>query len=118
MRPRCSPTRAKPPNRCGRRYVNWPDSRPSFCQHTDIRQMPVLLGKVQPITDDEFVFDGEADVTDFYVDLPARWFTQETRGAQRLRIARAQNLLQIMQRQAGVDDVLDDNHVAALETVV
>ena len=73
------------------------------------------LGVVEPVADDEAVFDREADVFHLDVDLPPRRLAQEARGAQRPRVARAQNVLQVGERQAGVDDVFDDDHVAAVE---
>ncbi len=78
----------------------------------------VLLRVVEAVADDELILDREADVFDLDVDLAARWLAQQARRAQRLRVAGAEDLLQIVQGQPGVDDVLDDDDVAALETVV
>ena len=74
-----------------------------------------MLGVVQAVADDEAVLDREADVFHLDVDLPARRFAEQARRPQRPRSARAEDVLQVFQREAGVDDVLDDDDVAALE---
>ena len=61
------------------------------------------------------VVDGEADVVNGDINLPARRLAQQARRAQRPRVAGAQDLLQVGERQPGVDDVLDDQHVLAVE---
>ena len=81
-------------------------------------RLPILLGVVEPVAHDEAIFDGEADVIHLHFDLPPRRLAQQTRRPQRLRIARAEDLLQVVQRQAGIDDVLDDDDVAAFEAVI
>src|SRR5437868_13055855 len=80
-----------------------------------MRQVPIVLRIIEAVADDEVVLDTEPDVLDLDVDLAPRRFAEKARRAQRLRSARAQNLLQIHQRQPGVDDVFDDHDVAALE---
>ncbi len=56
-----------------------------------------------------------ADVLHFHVHLTARRLAQKARRPQLPGIARAQNVLQVRERQPGVDDVLDDDDVAAVE---
>src|SRR5438093_12574420 len=87
-------------------------------EQSNVREVAILFGVVETVADDEAVFDGEADVFDLDVDLAPRRLAQEARGAERLRVAAAQNVLEIMQRQAGVDDVFDDDDVAPFERVV
>ena len=50
-----------------------------------------------------------------HVDLAARRLAQQARGPQRRGSAGAEDVLQVGERQAGVDDVLDDHHVLAVE---
>src|ERR1043166_9397616 len=83
-----------------------------------MRKIPVLLSVVEAVADDEVILDREADVLDGHVDLPARRLAQQTRRAQRFRIARAENLVGGGERQTGVDDVVDDNDVASVERQV
>src|SRR6266478_5377404 len=80
----------------------------------DMRQVSVLFRVVEAVADDEAIFDCEADVFDLHVDLAPRRLAEEARRAKRFRVAAAQNVLEIMQRQTGVDDVFDDDDVAAL----
>ena len=47
--------------------------------------------------------------------FPARRLAEQARGPQRFRVAVAEHVLQVVERQAGVDDVLDDDDVAAVE---
>jgi len=81
----------------------------------DVRQVAVLLRVVEAVADDEAIRDGEADIFHLDVDLPARRLAEKACRAQRLRVATAQDILQVVERQAGVDDVLDDHDVAAVE---
>ena len=39
-------------------------------EHRDVRQIPVLLGVVQPVADDESILNAESDVLDGHVHLP------------------------------------------------
>ena len=87
--------------------------RPPYSfEHADVRQVAVLLGVVEAVAHHEPVLDREADVLHLHVDRPAGRLAEQARRAQRLRAARAQDLLEVGQRQAGVHDVLDDDHVA------
>ena len=81
----------------------------------DERQMAELAGIVETVSDDEFVLDLEADIFDLDVDLPPARLAQQARGSQALRVSRSEHVLEIVQRQTGVDDVFDDNDVAALQ---
>ena len=81
----------------------------------DEGQVPELAGIVEAVSDDELVLDLESDIFDGHIDLAAAWLAQQTGGSQRFRLAGAQDVLQIMQRQACIDDVFDDNDVAALQ---
>src|SRR6266550_6076860 len=84
----------------------------------NVREVSVLLAIVQPVSNHEFVFDGESDVFHFDIDLPAGRLAQKTRRAQAPRRARAQDVLQVGQRQSRIDDVFDNQHVAPLERAV
>ena len=85
-----------------------------FIQHRDVRQIAILLGVVEPVANHEPILDREADVLDRDVDLPSRRLAEQTRRPQRLRRPGPQDILQVDQRQPGIDDVLDDDDVAAL----
>ena len=84
-------------------------SSTAMCADCDISRI------VEAVADDETILDREADVLDRDVDHAPRRLAQQARRPQRLRRARPQDVLQVRQRQPGVDDVLDDDDVAALE---
>ena len=77
--------------------------------------MPELSGIVESVSDNELVFDFEADVLDADVNLAPAGLAQQTRRPKRLGLAGAQDVLQIVQGEARIDDVFDDNDVAGLK---
>ena len=77
--------------------------------------MAELAGVVEPVSDDEFVLDLKSDIFNRDVDLPPARLAQQARRSQGLGVPRAQHVLQVAQRQARVDDVFDDNDLAALQ---
>ena len=79
-----------------------------------VGQVPVALLQVEPVADEELVRHGEADVADGQVlDEAAIRTVEERHGGERGGIAERQRLAEVVERQAGVDDVLDDQDVAA-----
>ena len=77
--------------------------------------MAELAGIVEAVSDDELVLDLESDIFNGDVDLAPARLAQQAGRAKRLRVARAEDILEIAERQARIDDVFDDNDVAALE---
>src|SRR5262245_53070587 len=84
----------------------------------DVREVSVLAGIIQPVSNDELVFDAEPDVLDPDVDLAPRRFAEEARRTHVAWRAGFQNVLQIRERQTGVDDVFHDQDVAAFDRTV
>src|ERR1700674_4671105 len=80
-----------------------------------MREVPELFRVIQTVPDDEMVRDREADVLDLDVHLPPRRLAQQAGRTKGLRTARAKDVLQVHESQAGIDDVLDDHHVLAVE---
>src|SRR5690242_2291350 len=80
----------------------------------DMPEVPILFRVVEPVADDELVLDVEPDVLDRHLDAAPRRLAQKARGAKRARTARLEDVLQIGERQPGVDDVFDDDDVAAV----
>src|SRR5256886_6489060 len=81
----------------------------------DRGQVAVPLADVEPVADDEVGWDPEPDVAQVEV-VALEPFLQEQRAhLERRRPARREVLPQVGQREAGVDDVLDDQDVAAGE---
>src|SRR4051812_48931043 len=87
----------------------------TFVKRSYIRQVAVALGVVQAVADGELVRDLEAHVARNDLDLAPFRLRQQRADLQRRGVARAEIPHQILQGQARVDDVLDDQHVAALD---
>jgi hypothetical protein len=82
----------------------------------EIREIPMLLVEIEAVADEELVRDDEADVANGQVvDEATVRAVEERRGGERARLAELERLAQEPQCQAGVDDVLDEDHVAALD---
>src|SRR5438105_7641362 len=82
----------------------------------EIREVPMLLLEVEAVAGEELVRDDEADVANGQVVDEATVRTVEKcRGDERMRLAELERLAEKAQRQTGVDDVLDKDHVPALE---
>ena len=76
----------------------------------------MLLLEVEAVAGEELVRDDEADVANGQVVDEATVRTVEKcRGDERMRLAELERLAEKAQRQTGVDDVLDKDHVPALE---
>src|ERR1022692_4869511 len=87
-------------------------------ERTDERQVPVALGVVKTVADHELISDLETGVGDLDLHLGCRLFAQQNADGDRGRIARLQVVYQVGQGQAGVDDVLDHQHMAAADVDV
>ena len=81
----------------------------------DAAQVPVALGHVEAVADHELGRDGEADVAQVEVDPLLALLDQQRADLHALGLAGREVAPQVVERQAAVDDVLDDQHVAALE---
>ena len=78
----------------------------------EVGQVAPALVEVEAVADEELVGDGEADVVDREVfDQAAIGPVEQRDDAQARRLAQAEQLAEVVQRQAGVDDVLDEQHV-------
>src|SRR5712692_5481220 len=76
------------------------------------REVAVALADVEAITHDEDRRDVEADVPEIELDTLETVLDQERTDLERCRLASGQVLAKVRERQAGVDDVLHDHHVA------
>src|SRR3954454_11344572 len=84
-------------------------------QRGDVREVAVALGVVEAVADREAVRDLEAGEPQREVDLAPRRLGEQRADLERRRVAGAEVAQQVLQREAGVDDVLDDQDVAALD---
>src|SRR5258708_2991924 len=80
-------------------------------EHTDVRQVAILLRVVEAVADDEAVGNVEAQVGRLDHLVARLRFIQQRADAHAGWAALLQALHQIAQREAGVYDVLDDQHV-------
>src|SRR5690606_22203118 len=86
--------------------------------HANVRQVAKLLVEVEAVADDEPIGNLEADVVDRHVDLPARRLAQQSHRPQAGRLARGEDVEQIVQRKARIEDVFDHHDVAARQRMV
>ena len=84
-----------------------------------VAEVAIPLLEVEAVADEELVRNGEADVPDRQVldDAPVRP-VEERRNGKRAGRAKAKHPDQSVQCQAGVDDVLDEEHVAVADVSV
>src|SRR6185437_10112683 len=80
-------------------------------QNADIFQIAIPFAVVQSVTDHEFVGNRKPDVIGFDVLNAPRRLIEERRDFERLRLAFKQNAAKIAERQAGVENVFNENYV-------
>src|SRR6266403_2641185 len=71
-------------------------------ENTHVGQVPVAFGIVQPVTDDKFVGNREADVVGAHRCDAAIGLVQQHRDAQVLRLAMLEQLQEVLQRHPGI----------------
>jgi hypothetical protein len=78
-----------------------------------VGQVPIALRDVEPVADEELVGDREADVANGQIlDEAAVRSVEQGHDSQRGGLAQPQGLAEVVQRQACVDHVLDDQDIA------
>src|SRR5262249_47497688 len=94
-----------------------PDLTPSSAMllHADERDVAVLLRGVETVADDEAVLDLEAEVVDGDLRPRAGRLVEQRAELDRRGVAGGEVVEQVAHGQAGVDDVLDDDHVLVLD---
>jgi hypothetical protein len=82
----------------------------------EVRQVPEPLLEVEAVADEQLVRHGETDVAHGQVvdETPVR-AVEQRHDRERSRRTKGEGAAQVPQREAGVDDVLDDEDVAARE---
>jgi hypothetical protein len=79
-----------------------------------VRQVAVALLEIEPVPDEQLVRHREAHVADRYVlDQATIGAVEERHRGERRRVAQRERLAQVVERQARVDHVLDDQNMAA-----
>jgi hypothetical protein len=84
-----------------------------------VRQIAVALLEIEAVSHEELVGHREADVADGHVlDQAAIGAVEERHSRERGGIAERERLAEVVERQAGVDHVLDDQDVTARDLLV
>src|SRR5579862_4409061 len=83
--------------------------------HADERQIPVALGEVEPVADDEAVLDREPEVVDLHRHARPGGLVEERADPDAPRLPRAKQVHQVRDGQARVDDVLDQQDVLVID---
>ena len=92
--------------------------RPLLPQNTNVEPVAVALFVIEPVTDDELVGDFKPHVGRRNLHYPAAGLIEQRRDAKRARFTLLENVAQIVERDAGVDDILDQHDVEAADFVV
>src|SRR6266403_3658748 len=71
-------------------------------ENSHVGQVPIAFGVVQPVADDKFVGNREADVVGAHRRDPAIGLVQQHRDAQVLRLAMLEQLQEVLQRHPGI----------------
>ena len=90
----------------------------SFCcwlQNADIGQVAIALGVVEAVSNDESVRALKAHVLAIDFGLLGVLLLQKRRNGDRCGIARLKHAKQVLQREARIDNIFRDNHVAAFD---
>ena len=79
-----------------------------------VRQVAVTLLEIEPVPDEQLVRHREADVADRHVlDQATIGAVEERHRGERGRVAQRERLAEVVERQARVDHVLDDQNMAS-----
>jgi hypothetical protein len=85
----------------------------------EIRKIPETLVEIEAVADEKLVGDGEAHETDGQIlHEPAVRTVEQGDGGEGRRRAERERLAEVVQRQAGVDHVFDDQDVPAGDLAV
>ena len=76
--------------------------------------MMSLSRVIKPVTDHEFIGNRETLVVDLRIDLLSLGLFQKNTGSKRQRVARHDDVSQVIKSQTAVHDVLDQNDVFPL----
>jgi hypothetical protein len=103
-----------------------PPGRPDLSEGPDgeveqpqVGQLPVALVQVEAVADEELVGDDEADVAHRQVvDEPPVGPVEQRDGGDRRGLAQLERPPQVVEREPGVDHVLDDEDVAVADVEV
>src|SRR5580693_7821589 len=85
----------------------------------EVWEVAPALVEVEAVAGEELVGDGEADVGDRQlVEQAPVGPVEQRRADERLGVAEQERPAEVVEREAGVDDLVDDDHVAAADLQV
>src|SRR5581483_8030041 len=84
-------------------------------QDRDVVEVSVPLCEIQPVADHEAIRDLESDVADRQVHPAPLGLGEQRTDLERGGVPRLQASPEVLERQPGVDDVLDDQDVPPLD---
>src|SRR5690625_4453491 len=84
----------------------------------DVREVTTELPVIESVAEDELVGNGKADVVEIEVDFGGVGFMEERDAGERCRVLVPHSLEHVFHRQARVDDVFHDDHMAAFDAGV
>src|SRR5712692_5440785 len=87
-------------------------------ENANVFQVAVTLGVIEAVAHHELVGDLEAHVVGLDLPDPALGFIEQRGNTQRAGLALLEDAAEVVQRQAGVEDVLDQDDVQPLDTGV
>ena len=87
-------------------------------KNADVGKIAVIVGIVQPVADDELVWNLKAADVGLEALVVAGRLVEEGDSRDGRGLSRRKQFLEIVHGKAGVDDILDDDHVAARDVVV
>ena len=87
-------------------------------QNAQVRQIAVMLREVQSVADNEFVGNFKAAVIDFHVDFAARRLVEQRADFDAGGLLVEEIIDEVIHCRARIDDVFDEQDVAAFRVVV
>src|SRR5579863_3189292 len=79
--------------------------------NANVGKVAIFLCVVEPIADHKFIGNLEADIVAFQGKLAPRGLVEQSCNLQRARLVRHEQLFQHREREPGVENVFDHNHI-------
>ena len=83
-----------------------------------IRQVSVLLVVVQPVTYYTKVFNLKADIVSLHIHKSSGWLVEKCADFNALRISVRQMLFEELKCGSGINNILNDDHVFAVNVAI
>ena len=87
-------------------------------ENAQIRQVAIMLRKIQPIADDKFIGNLKATVINRHVDFAAARLIKERANFYAVCLFVEEVINKVIHRRSGIDNVLNEQKVASFGVVV